>query len=219
MFAFRSPAWAVYLLAPAVLLLTSLPIRAAEHEHGKITTLSAASSKDYERCKHKVPKEVCTRCNPQLAARFKKAKDWCPEHDVPESQCFKCHPDLTFEPLPALSEKADLVEIAHEGEDVPALEAHAVKGKVTLFDFYAVWCAPCRKIDAHVFGLLEKREDLALRKLDVVSWETPLAKRYLADASGLPFVVVYGKSGKRVATVEGFDLKKLDQAIAAAEKQ
>ena len=25
-------------------------------------------------------------------------------------------------------------------------------GKVTLFDFYAVWCAPCRKIDAHVFA-------------------------------------------------------------------
>lgn len=201
------------------LLLTTPSLQAAEHEHGKITTLSAAKSKDYERCKHKVPKEVCTRCNPHLVPKFKEAKDWCPEHDVPESQCFKCHPDLTFDPLPPLSEQADLLEISHQGEDVPALESHAVKGKVTLFDFYAVWCAPCRKIDAHVFALLGKREDLAMRKLNVVTWDTPLAKRYLKDVTGLPYVVVYGKSGKRVATVEGFDLKKLDQAIAAAEKR
>lgn len=200
-------------------LFLSLPAtHAAEQGHGKITTLSAAKSKDFERCPHKVPKEVCTRCDPQLIPKFKAAHDWCPEHDVPESQCFKCHPDLTFDPLPALPEKADLLEISHEGEDVPALESHAVNGKVTVFDFYAVWCAPCRKIDAHLFALLGQRQDLAVRKLNVVSWETPLAKRYLQDASGLPYLVVYGKSGKRVAVVEGFNLKKLDQAIAAAEK-
>ena len=58
-----------------------------------------------------------------------------------------------------------------------------------------------------------------MRKLNVVSWETPLAARYLKDAPGLPYVVVYGKSGRRVAVVGGFDLKKLDKAIAAAEKQ
>jgi thiol-disulfide isomerase/thioredoxin len=207
------------ILSAALLLLTVPALPADNHEHGKITTLSAAKSKDYVACGHKVPKEVCTRCNPDLSPKFKAAKDWCPEHDVPESQCFECHPDLTFDPLPALPEKADLKEIAQEGEDVTSLEPHAVKGKVTVFDFYAVWCAPCRRIDAHLFALLGKRDDLALRKLNVVSWETPLAKRYLKDAAGLPYVVVYGKSGKKVAVVEGFDLKKLDQAIAKAEKK
>jgi len=192
--------------------------QAGQDIHGKITTLSTASSKNFERCVHKVPKEVCSRCNPNLVSKFKDARDWCGEHGVPESQCFKCHPDLTFDPLPALSEGADFAEIAHEGEDVPNLEAHAVKGKITLFDFYAVWCAPCRKVDAHVYGLLAKRKDLALRKLNVVSWETPLAVRYLKDVPGLPYIVVYGKDGKRAATVNGFDLKKLDKAIAAAGK-
>lgn len=190
----------------------------AQDKHGKITTLSAAASKDFERCVHKVPKEVCTRCNPHLASKFKDAKDWCGEHGVPESQCFKCHPDLTFDPLPELSEDADFAEIAHEGEDVPNLEAHAVKGKITLFDFYAVWCAPCRQVDAHVYGLLAKRKDLALRKLNVVSWETSLAARYLKEVPGLPYILVYGKDGKRAGAVEGFDLKKLDKAIAAAGK-
>ena len=73
-----------------------------------------------------------------------------------------------------------------------------MKGKVTLFDFYAVWCAPCRKIDAHVFPLLGQRRDLAVRKLNVVSWETPLAERYLKNVPSLPYVVVYGKDGKKV---------------------
>jgi thiol-disulfide isomerase/thioredoxin len=184
--------------------------------HGKITTMSAASSADSPRCEHKVPKEVCTRCNPELASKFKAAKDWCPEHSVPESQCFECHPDLTFDPLPPLPASADMKELSTEGEDVPSLEAHAVPGKVTLFDFYAVWCAPCRKIDAHVFALLGKRGDLALRKLNVVSWQTPLAERYLKNVSDLPYVVVYGRDGKKVDTVSGFDLAALDRAIEKA---
>ena len=187
-------------------------------KHGTITTLSAASTADAPRCQHKVPREVCTRCNPQLVGKFKAAKDWCVEHEVAESQCFECHPDLTFDPLPPLPAGADLVELSKEGEDVTSLEAHAVPGKVTLFDFYAVWCAPCRKIDAHVFALLGKRQDLALRKLNVVSWETPLAGRYLKDVPNLPYVVVYGKDDKRVDTVAGLDLPALDRAIAKAAR-
>ncbi|HEY0709551.1 MAG TPA: hypothetical protein VGG33_22260, partial [Polyangia bacterium] len=126
-------------------------------QHGTISTLSAASTENAPRCEHAVPKEVCTRCNPHLIPKFKAVKDWCVEHEVAESQCLECHPDLTFDPLPPLPPNADLIEISKEGEDVPALEAHLAPGKVTLFDFYAVWCAPCRKIDAHVFQLLGKR--------------------------------------------------------------
>lgn len=185
-------------------------------QHGTITTLSAASHDGAARCMHKVPQEVCTRCNPALVSKFKAAQDWCPEHDVPESQCFECHPDLTFDPLPPLPQGADFVEISKAGEDVAALESYAVKGKVTLFDFYAVWCAPCRKIDAHVFSLLGKRGDLALRKLNVVSWDTPLAARYMKGVPSLPYVVVFGKDGKRVQAVAGLDLEGLDKAIAAA---
>jgi cobalt-zinc-cadmium efflux system membrane fusion protein len=62
--------------------------------HGKMSDLSRSSSQEVELCQHKVPKDVCTRCNPQLVARFKSVGDWCPEHDVAESQCLICHPDL-----------------------------------------------------------------------------------------------------------------------------
>ena len=187
-------------------------------EHGTVTTLSAAQSPNAARCEHKVPREVCARCNPALVPRFKAAKDWCAEHGAPESQCFECHPDLTFDPLPPLPAGADLVELSHAGEDVPDLGAHAVKGKVTLFDFYAVWCAPCRKIDAHVFALLDRRKDLAVRKLNVVSWETPLAERYLRTSPSLPYLLVYGRDGRRVQAIEGFDLAALDRAIEKASR-
>lgn len=131
-------------------------------QHGTITTLSAATTKNYQRCPHNVPREVCAKCNPALVPQFKAAHDWCAEHDVPESQCFQCHPDLTFDPAVRPPTGADVVELSHAGEDVPSLEGHAARGKVTLFDFYAVWCGPCRELDAHVRTLLEKRSDLAV---------------------------------------------------------
>lgn len=186
----------------------------AAPQHGTHSTLTTAGS--LELCQHNVPAETCTRCHPELEAKFKAVNDWCPEHGVPESQCLICHPDLSFEPLPELPATADVVKISNAGEDVPSLETHAAEGKVTIFDFYADWCAPCRKVDAHVYSLLQKRDDIALRKLNIVSWETPLAKRYLANVESMPYLVVFGKDGKQVRAISGFDLAALDEAIAEA---
>jgi thiol-disulfide isomerase/thioredoxin len=185
-------------------------------QHGTISNLSAAPAGSALRCAHRVPREVCARCSPALVPRFKAVNDWCAEHDRPESQCLICHPDLTFEPAPAAPAGADLQELSRQGEDVPSLQAHSVPGKVTLFDFYAVWCAPCRKVDAHLMALLGKRRDLAVRKLNVVSWQTPLAERYLRDVPALPYVVVHGKDGRPSGSVSGLDLEALDRAITKA---
>jgi thiol-disulfide isomerase/thioredoxin len=205
-----------WILGGAVLAATGCASSraASEPAHGELSTLSTASRPDATFCEHRVPQEVCTRCNPSLIPRFKASKDWCGEHGVPESQCFECHPDLSFEPLPTLAPDADLKKLSLHGEDVPDLTAHAVTGKVTVFDFYADWCAPCRKVDAHMFGLLNQRQDIAYRKLNVVSWETPLARRYLASVPNLPYLVIYGRDGRPVRSVTGLDLAALDAAIS-----
>ena len=182
--------------------------------HGQLSSLSVASSPQAAFCAHKVPEESCTRCHPELVPRFQAARDWCGEHGVPESQCFTCHPDLSFEPLPELPPGADLRRLSQQGEDVPDLAAHAVPGKVTVFDFYADWCPPCRKVDAHMYRLLAQRGDVAYRKLNVVSWDSPLARRYLQQVENLPHLVIYGKDGRRVRSLTGLELPALDEAIA-----
>lgn len=167
-----------------------------------------------DRCVHGVACEICVKCHPELAPKFKAAGDWCPEHGVPESQCGICHPELVVAP-PAPPPGADVRRLVAAGEDLPSLEAEVVRGKVTVFDFYADWCGPCRQVDEHLYALLAARSDVAYRKLNIVSWETPLARHYMKAAPSLPFVVVYGKDGRVAGTISGLDLAALDRAIAA----
>jgi thiol-disulfide isomerase/thioredoxin len=198
---------------PLLCLLTGACATTEKPKMGVISELSRVEG-DAVFCEHKVPEQVCTRHHPELIPKFKAANDWCGAHDVPESQCFKCHPELTFEAMPKLREGADLRVLANSGEDVGALTQHAVPGKVTVFDFYADWCAGCRELDLHAVKLLNSRDDIAVRKLNVVDWDSALAKKHLSNVKGLPFVIVIGKDGQQVGAIEGLDVAALDKAIA-----
>jgi thiol-disulfide isomerase/thioredoxin len=196
----------------AVLLSLTLSACATTNAGPNLAAVPVASDPS-DRCVHGVACETCVKCHPELAARFKAAGDWCPEHGVPESQCGVCHPEVVVAP-PKPPDGADFQRIVESGEDVPSLEPQAVRGKVTIFDFYADWCGPCRHVDEHVFELLKSRTDIAYRKLNIVSWETPLAKHYMAETPSLPYVVVYGKDGKLAGKISGLKLEDLDRAIA-----
>lgn len=109
----------------------------------------------------------------------------------------------------------DMTKISLAGEAVE-LEAHLVPGKVTVFDFYAAWCKPCREVDHHMKGKLAAENDVALRKLDIVDWDSELAAKYLGDVPNLPYVIIYSKRGKRVDRISGLSLEALDAAIEKA---
>jgi thiol-disulfide isomerase/thioredoxin len=120
--------------------------------------------------------------------------------------------------LPNLPENADIAWLSRTGEDVPSLDVHAVPGKVTVFDFYAEWCAACRKVDGHVYKRIAGGDPaLAYRKLNIVEWESAIGQRYVRDVPSLPFVIIYGRDGKRFTTLHGADLVALDRAIAEAQ--
>jgi len=106
----------------------------------------------------------------------------------------------------------DFKRISDAGEYV-ALDANLVAGKVMVFDFYAVWCKPCRQVDHHMKQVLAASDDVALRKLNIVDWDSELAAKYMKEAPDLPYVVVYGADGKLVDKISGLDLEGLDAAI------
>lgn len=198
-------------------LLAACATAAPEPKHGTISSMSLAKSHDWKACEHGVPEEVCTRCHPEKLQAFKDRNDYCVEHGVPESQCLKCHPDLNFAPPKPAPANADVQEIAKGGADVPALEPFVVADKVTVFDFYAGWCPPCRDVDEHLHGKLAE-QTFAIRKIDVSAWDSPVAKRWLGRVPNLPYLVIYARDGRRVAEISGPDYAAIDRALAEAAR-
>jgi len=95
--------------------------------------------------------------------------------------------------------EADVAIIAH-GERVD-LQAHAVPGKYTVFDFYAVWCPPCRVLGPALEKLASRNAaKLAIRKVDIVDWTMPVAEQY--GVQELPYLVLFDASGRKMADGE-----------------
>ena len=70
-----------------------------------------------------------------------------------------------------------------------------VPGKITVLDFYADWCGPCRKIAPHLEKLSEDPQ-VVVRKIDIVNWKSPVARQW--QLRSIPNMRVYDKSGKPV---------------------
>ena len=89
------------------------------------------------------------------------------------------------------------VETISVGETVK-LESHLVDGYVVIFDFYAEWCGPCMQLAPQLEELAAKYDDVLLRKIDIVDWNSEVVKQY--GITGVPYVAVYNKKGKQVGS-------------------
>lgn len=111
-------------------------------------------------------------------------------------------------------EGLDVATLTGDGSAVGPLESLRVAGKYTVLDVYADWCGPCRVVDEHLRDLATARTDLAVRKLNVVNFKTPLAKSLGTRLKALPYVVVFAPDGRRT-DITGLALDKLDAALGA----
>ena len=107
---------------------------------------------------------------------------------------------------------ADMKVLSADGSAVGKLEKLRVPDKYTVFDVYAEWCGPCRFVDARLREVVATRKDVAIRKLNVVDFDTPLAKELGSRIEALPYVIVFDPAGKRTDVV-GADFGKLDKAL------
>ena len=116
----------------------------------------------------------------------------------------------SYLPHEAYPAGADVQELNKEGATVGPLAALRVPGKFTVFDVYADWCGPCRDVDARLRAIVAERKDVAVRKLSVLDFDSPLALELKVDT--LPYVVVFAPDGKKTE-IRGAELAKIDKAL------
>jgi thiol-disulfide isomerase/thioredoxin len=117
-------------------------------------------------------------------------------------------------PHPEYPKGADVQFVTRDGSAVGPLDHLRVAGKYTVLDVYADWCGPCRLVDSALRDRVTKRNDIAVRKLNVMDFDSPLAHQLGARLTALPHVIVYTPSGRRIE-FEGAEPAKLDAALAA----
>jgi thiol-disulfide isomerase/thioredoxin len=121
-----------------------------------------------------------------------------------------------FAPFAPLDPSWDAKIISAHGEDVP--DFALTPGRVNVVDFYADWCGPCHELDEVMDGLLIQQPGrLAYRRLDIVDWDSPLAKHYLTDAPELPYVLIFDGKGQQIGSLAGLHEDDLRALIAKGE--
>ncbi len=86
-------------------------------------------------------------------------------------------------------------------------------GKITIVDFYADWCGPCKHIGPILEKIAEGNPDITLQKVNVDK-QRELAKEY--NISSIPHIFIYDKWGGQVADILGADEQRVRKAVADA---
>ncbi|MBU0633867.1 MAG: thioredoxin family protein [Candidatus Omnitrophica bacterium] len=90
------------------------------------------------------------------------------------------------------------IKIYKEGGRHIDLSDVIILGKITIVDFYADWCGPCRRISPYLEQLANSDTDVFLRKIDIVNWKTPLVQQY--NIRSVPNIRVFDRRGNMVGS-------------------
>ncbi len=114
----------------------------------------------------------------------------------------------------AVAGRGQPVEVISHGAQVN-INQHLALGNVTVVDFYADWCGPCRQLSPSLEQMARTDPEIALRKIDIVNWKTPVARQF--NVNSIPQVNVYNRAGSLVGTVNGADIDRIKSYVAQAK--
>ncbi len=107
------------------------------------------------------------------------------------------------------------VEVIKGGDEVD-VKKHLAAGKVTLIEFYAEWCGPCKMISPALEQLARTDPEVALCKIDIVNWQSVVTRQY--HINSIPCVVVFDRKGEMVGIMRGVDPETLSNYITKAKE-
>jgi len=110
--------------------------------------------------------------------------------------------------------RGEPIEVISHGAQVD-ISQHLVLGSVTVIDFYADWCGPCRQLSPSLEQMARNDPEIALRKIDIINWKTAVAQQF--NIHSIPQVNVYDRNGRLIGTALGADFEKVKSYVAQAK--
>jgi thiol-disulfide isomerase/thioredoxin len=123
-------------------------------------------------------------------------------------------PAIFVEKAEFVADRGQSIEVISHGQQID-ISKHLALGNVTIVDFYADWCGPCKAVEPTIQQLAQSDPEIAVRKIDIVNWGSPVATQY--HVSTIPRVEIYGRKGELVGTVKGADPAQVRQYVAQAK--
>jgi len=114
----------------------------------------------------------------------------------------------------AAARRGEPIEVISHGAQVD-ISQHLVLGSVTVIDFYADWCGPCRQLSPSLEQMAWNDPEIALRKIDIINWKTAVAQQF--NIHSIPQVNVYDRNGRLIGTALGADFEKVKSYVAQAK--
>ena len=114
----------------------------------------------------------------------------------------------------AVARRGQSIEVISHGGQVD-INQHLAFGSVTVVDFYADWCGPCRRLSPSLEQMARSDPEIALRKIDIVNWRTAVVQQF--NIHSIPQVNIYNRSGQLVGTVVGVDFDQVKRYVTQAK--
>jgi thiol-disulfide isomerase/thioredoxin len=108
--------------------------------------------------------------------------------------------------------RGDVAELATGGASFELSRA-IVPGKITVIDFWAAWCKPCKAIDATLVALAKRHDNLAVRRVEIVDVDSPATRQHLGGKVALPEVWILDQRGRRLHALRATSAAQVERSL------